>query len=109
MNWGAWKPRWSVFCLLGLSLPVLAWAADYDVVLRHGRVIDGTGNPAYFADVAIRDGRIVMVGRVDGAAREVLDATGLVVAPGFIDAHTHAENLEQPPNPWHPEIGRAHV
>lgn len=97
MKWGALKPRRSGVCLLGLGLPLLAQAGDYDLVLRHGRVIDGTGNPAYFADVAIRDGRIAALGRVAGTAREDLDATGLIIAPGFIDAHTHAENLESNP------------
>ena len=60
-----------------------------DVVLRGGRVCDGTGAPARDADVAIDGGRIVALGRVDAAARRTVDVGGLVVAPGFVDVHTH--------------------
>src|SRR5882672_1380357 len=76
---------------------VAACAAEYDLVLRHGRVIDGTGNPARFVDVAVKDGRIALVGRVSGSAVSELDMKGLVVAPGFIDVHTHAEDIEDLP------------
>ncbi len=72
-------------------------AEDPDLILRGGRVIDGTGNPAYFADVAVRNGRIVAIGRDLPGNGQVLDARGLVVAPGFIDVHTHAENLAEIP------------
>ncbi|HEX5264003.1 MAG TPA: amidohydrolase family protein, partial [Phenylobacterium sp.] len=61
----------------------------YDVIIRNGSVVDGGGAPAFHGDVAIRDGRIAEVGVVSGEARQVIDATGLVVAPGFIDPHTH--------------------
>jgi len=61
----------------------------YDVLITNGRIVDGTGEPAYAGDVAIADGKIAAVGRVDGEARQVLDAKGQVVAPGFIDPHTH--------------------
>jgi N-acyl-D-amino-acid deacylase len=74
-----------------------AHAQDYDLVIRNGRVIDGTGNPAYFADVAVKDGRIVVIGKVSGIATTEVDAKGLVVAPGFIDVHTHAENVVSNP------------
>jgi N-acyl-D-aspartate/D-glutamate deacylase len=60
-----------------------------DVVIRGGTVVDGTGAPARTADVAIEDGRIVEVGRVDGTARREVDADGLLVTPGFVDIHTH--------------------
>jgi N-acyl-D-aspartate/D-glutamate deacylase len=60
-----------------------------DLIVRGGRVIDGTGEPARIADVGVRDGRVVAVGDVTDAADRVIDATGRVVCPGFIDIHTH--------------------
>jgi N-acyl-D-aspartate/D-glutamate deacylase len=61
----------------------------YDLTVRGGTVVDGTGAPARLADVAITDGRIVEVGRVIGAARRTIDADGALVTPGFVDIHTH--------------------
>jgi len=61
----------------------------HDLLIRGGRVADGLGSPLFEADVAIKDGRISAVGKIDGGAREVLDAKGAVVAPGFVDIHTH--------------------
>ena len=61
----------------------------YDILIRGGRVIDGTGMPAYLADVAISDGRIARIGRIDEAPTRVLDVDGACVTPGFIDIHTH--------------------
>lgn len=61
----------------------------YDLKITGGRIVDGTGAPAYPGDVAVRDGRIVAVGTVEGDADETIDAAGAVVAPGFIDCHTH--------------------
>jgi N-acyl-D-amino-acid deacylase len=63
----------------------------YDLVIRHGRIVDGTGSPWYLGDVAVRDDTIVRIApRIDAPATRVLDAAGKVVAPGFIDLHTHA-------------------
>ena len=72
--------------LLSILFFAAAATAPYDLVIRNGHVIDGTGSPWYAGDVAIRGGRIAAIGRLDGvAARRTLDARGMVVAPGFID------------------------
>lgn len=75
-----------------LLLPVFIWAADYDVLIRNARVLDGSGNPWFAADVGIRDGQIMAVGPLRGkTADRVVDAANRVLAPGFIDVHTHIE------------------
>lgn len=61
----------------------------FDTIIKRGMVVDGTGAAAYAADVAVRDGRIVEIGAVDGPARQTIDADGALVTPGFIDIHTH--------------------
>ncbi len=61
----------------------------YDLVIRGGQVVDGTGLPAFIADVAVADGRIVRIGKVEGEARRSVNAEGCWVTPGFIDVHTH--------------------
>jgi len=66
---------------------------EYDVIVRGGKIIDGTGNPWFYGDVGIKGDRIVRVGRVTGEAGRLIDATGLVVAPGFIDIHSHSDWL----------------
>jgi len=63
----------------------------YDLIVKGGRLYDGSGLPAFTADVAVRDGRIAAIGRIDEAAHRTLDADGLAVAPGFIDPHTHLD------------------
>ena len=61
----------------------------HDLIIRNGAIVDGTGAPAYRGDVAIAHGRIAECGRVEGGAAREIDASGLIVAPGFIDPHTH--------------------
>jgi N-acyl-D-aspartate/D-glutamate deacylase len=71
-----------------------ASAGVYDVVITNGRIIDGSGNPWFRADVGIRDGRIVRIGRISpNEAKATIDAKNRIVAPGFIDVHTHVESL----------------
>ena len=78
----------------------------YDLIIRGGRLVDGTGAPARQADIAVRDGVIVAVGAVDGDATEVFDATGLLVTPGYVDTHTHYDGQATwddrlAPSSWH--------
>ena len=80
--------------------------AELDLVVRGGRVVDGTGAPPTTADVAVRDGRIVEVGRVAGSARRVVEADGALVTPGFVDIHTHYDgqatwDSQLAPSSWH--------
>jgi N-acyl-D-aspartate/D-glutamate deacylase len=63
----------------------------YDLVIKNGVVVDGSGLPGYRADVGVRHGRIATIGRIRERAREVLDADGHVVAPGIVDGHTHMD------------------
>ena len=61
----------------------------YDLLITNGTIVDGKGGPRFDADVAVRDGRIAALGRVEGSAPTVIDAAGKIVCPGFIDPHTH--------------------
>src|SRR5678815_765162 len=79
-----------------LVAPVIAWAQDVDLVIRNGKIINGTGNSWYYGDVAVKGDRIVAIGKdLKLSATKTIDATGLVIAPGFIDVHTHIEEDER--------------
>ena len=86
-----WNYCVSSVTLLALLLPSFGNSQDYDLIIRGGKVVDGSGNPWYYADIAIKNDRIAEIGQLSNhEAKRVIDAHGLVVAPGFIDPHTHA-------------------
>src|SRR5262249_9580990 len=75
-----------------LLLAGLASAQDFDLLIRGGRIVDGTGNPSYVGDIAIRQGKIAAMGRLTGkTATRIIDVPGLTVSPGFIDIHNHSD------------------
>ena len=78
----------------------------FDLLIKNGTLIDGTGAPAQHGDIAVTGGRIVEIGKVSGSAARVIDAGNLVVAPGFVDPHTHYDaqicwDRSVTPSPWH--------
>lgn len=75
----------------------------HDIVIKNGKVVDGTGNPWFYADVGVSDGKIVAIGKLEqSTAKNIINADGLVVAPGFVDIHSHADFVI--PSKNHPEI-----
>jgi N-acyl-D-amino-acid deacylase len=87
----------TVIMNLGLYFAFLltgsALAADFDFLITNAQIADGSGSPLVRGSVAVKGGRIVAVGEIKGSADEVIDAGGKVAAPGFIDVHTHSENI----------------
>ncbi len=93
------RRAWSSALAIAPAVALLSFAADaprpaeVTTILRGGTVVDGTGAPGKKADLAIRGERIVAVGEIEARPGDrVIDATGLVVAPGFIDLHNHSDN-----------------
>lgn len=87
----------TALCALTLAIVLTTIASgqrpEFDLLIRNGRIVDGTGNPSFVGDVGIRDGRIAAMGRLDGrSAARTIDATGLVVSPSFIDIHNHSDD-----------------
>jgi N-acyl-D-aspartate/D-glutamate deacylase len=79
---------------------------ELDLIVRSGTVVDGTGAPPRTADIAVHAGRVVEVGKVDGSARQEIDADGAVVLPGFVDIHSHYDgqatwDAHLAPSSWH--------
>jgi N-acyl-D-amino-acid deacylase len=78
---------------LCLAAAVVFSQNNYDIIIRNGKIIDGTGNSWYYADVAVKDGKIAAIGRLQHiTAIKEIDAQGLIVSPGFIDVHGHIES-----------------
>jgi len=78
----------------------------YDLIIRNGTIVDGTGQDQFHGDIAVKDGLIVQVGTVSGDAVEEIDAGGHLVTPGFVDIHTHYDGQatwdhEMAPSSWH--------
>ena len=84
---------YAIFLLLGM--PGGTPPITVDILIQNGRIVDGTGNSWFYADIAIKDGKIFKIGKLTNfTAAKIIDANGLVIAPGFIDVHTHIEGDE---------------
>lgn len=81
--------------LLFFPFALVAQNSSCDILIKNGKIIDGAGNSWYYGDIAVKDGKIIKTGRaLNFSATKVIDATGLIVSPGFIDVHTHIEGDE---------------
>jgi N-acyl-D-amino-acid deacylase len=82
--------------LLLIVSPLLVPAQEADIIIKNGKILDGTGNSWFYGDIAIQKGKILRIGNLSGwQATRTIDATGKMVAPGFIDVHTHIEDDER--------------
>jgi N-acyl-D-aspartate/D-glutamate deacylase len=72
-------------------MPSASASENYDIIIKNAKIVDGTGQAAFLGNIAIRGDKIVAVGKVDGEAESVIDGTGLIACPGFIDPHSHAD------------------
>ena len=83
----------------------------YDLLIKNGRVVDGSGMPSFRADVGVKDGKIAEIGKLSGPASKTIDADGRAVAPGFIDNHCHydAQVTWDPLCTFSPEHGATSV
>ena len=80
---------------LALSVQAQMPSQTADIIIKNAKILDGTGNSWFYGDIAIGSGKIIQIGKLAGwNAKKVIDATGLVAAPGFIDVHTHIEGDE---------------
>ena len=78
------------------ALPLISFAQQADILIKNGKILDGTGNSWTYGDIAVQGGKIVAIGKLaKWTATKTIDATGLIVAPGFIDVHTHIEGEEK--------------
>lgn len=86
--------KW-ILSLLFFVVSLSAQSQDCDILINNGKIIDGTGNNWYYASIAVKDGKIFKIGKgLNISAKKTIDAKGLIVAPGFIDVHTHLEGDE---------------
>jgi N-acyl-D-amino-acid deacylase len=90
------KPIKYLVAIFTLFTFIQSSAQQADILIRNGKIVDGTGNSWFYGDVAIKDGKVIKVGKLTNwKATQTIDATGLIVAPGFIDVHTHLEDDER--------------
>jgi N-acyl-D-amino-acid deacylase len=86
--------KWLLIFLFSPTI-VFSQAVDCDILIKNGKIIDGTGNSWYYGDIAVKSGKIIKIGpRLQLTASRTIDASGLIVSPGFIDVHTHLEGDE---------------
>jgi len=78
-----------IFCLIFVS--VFGCSHDYDIIITNGTIYDGSGNSPIKADIGVKNGKIKTIGEIKNSSKNTIDATNLMVSPGFIDVHTHCD------------------